>query len=153
MDFDVFWRTGFEIYKNHLTNFRSKLVNWSLSDVLRNIVRLNVIVLQPFLIQFLTVQSYIFQPYQVLQLVNLVLISEPKNSKEKKSFGIMMYSNLLFITFFVVLIIKYVSLPNLSICRSIYISNSSVFVFAIFFLIFTDSFQEGLKSFYISDAG
>ena len=64
-----------------------------------------------------------------------------------------MYSNLLFVIFFVVLIIKGVSLPNLSISSSIYICNSSIFVLDILFLIFTNCFQEGLKSFFINDAG
>ena len=65
----------------------------------------------------------------------------------------MMYPNLLFIIFFVALIIKCVSLTNLSICSSIYICNSSIFVIPMLFLIFTNCFQEGLKSFFVSDAG
>ena len=99
------------------------------------------------------VKSYVFQTYRVPQLVNLILNIELKSSQEKKLFGIMMYSNLLFIIFFVVLIIKCVSLPNLSICSGTYICNSSIFVLPILFLIFTNCFQEGLKSFFISDGG
>ena len=101
------------------------------------------------------VKSYIFQTYQVLQLVNLALNTGPKSSKEKtkKSLGIMMYSNLLFIILIVVLIIKCVLLPDLSICSSIYICNSNIFTLPILNSIFTNCFQEGLKSFLISDAG
>ena len=50
------------------------------------------------------------------------------------------------------LIIKCVSLPNLSISSSTYICNSSTFVLAILFLIVNNRFQEGLKSFFIIDA-
>ena len=46
---------------------------------------------------------------------------------------------------FVVLIIKCVFFPNLSISSSIYICNSSTFLLATLFLIFTSRFQEGLK--------
>ena len=53
-----------------------------------------------------------------------------------------MYSNLLFVIFFVVLLIKCVSLPNLSISSSTRICNSSIFVLAILFLIFTIVFRR-----------
>ena len=56
----------------------------------------------------------------------------------------MVYSNLLFIIFFVVLIINCVSLPNLAICSSIYICNISIFVLAILFMIFTNLFSDKL---------
>ena len=65
----------------------------------------------------------------------------------------MVYSNLLFIIFFVVLIINCVSLPNLAICSSIYICNISIFVLAILFMIFINYFQEGFKSSFISNSG
>ena len=93
------------------------------------------------------VKLYIFQTYQVLQFVSLVLNTEPKSSKGKKLFGIMMYSNLVFIIFFVALIIKCVSFP----CSNMCICNTNIFVRATLFLIFTNCFQDGLNSFFISD--
>ena len=68
----------------------------------------------------------------------------------------MVYSNLLFIIFFVVLIINCVSLPNLAICiiySSIYICNISIVVLAILFMIFINYFLEGFKSSFISNSG
>ena len=46
------------------------------------------------------------------------------------------YSNMLFVTFFVVLIIICESLPNLFSNSSIYISNSRIYIVSILFLMF-----------------
>ena len=88
-----------------------------------------------------------------MQLVNFVLNTEPKSSKEKKIVWNHDVFQFTFYYIFVVLIIKCVSLPNYQfVVVYIFATEVHLFFLYILFLIFTNCFQEGLKSFFISDA-